>query len=238
MKIAFISDIHANVIALKEVLKDIKTQNVDQIICLGDLVGYATYPNEVIDLIREKNIFTIQGNYDESTGEELMACGCDYDNPKDAENANRSLFWTQDKVSDDNKEWLKKLPKEKKINIEGWNLYLVHGSPRRNNEYLYPENKSVKEIAKEYNFDILLNGHTHLPYFKVINRKYIANAGSAGKPKHGNPRASYIILDIKKNNLNFINREVKYDQEKVAKAIETEKGLPNKFAEIFRTGKG
>ena len=237
MKIAFITDIHANVIALKEVFKDIDKQNVDKTICLGDLVGYATYPNEVINLIREKDIFTIQGNYDESTGKELMACGCDYDTQKDAENANRSLFWTQEEVSEDNKKWLANLAVEKRMKVEGWDLYLVHGSPRKNNEYLYKDSNAVKEIAKEYDFDILLNGHTHLPYFKVIDGKYIVNAGSAGKPKHGNPRATYVILDLNKNSIDFISREVEYNYEKTAKAIEAEDALPDEFAQLFRTGK-
>ncbi|MGM0437427.1 MAG: metallophosphoesterase family protein [Bacillota bacterium] len=236
MKIAFISDIHANIFALKKVLKDIKKQNVDKIICLGDLVGYAPYPNEVINLIKKENIFTIQGNYDESTGEELMACGCDYDTQKETENANKSLFWTQEEVSEENKQWLAELPKEKKMNIEGWNLYLVHGSPRKNNEYLYADSEEVKEIAEKFKFDVLLSGHTHLPYFKVINGKYIANAGSAGKPKHGNPGATYIILNIKKDSIDFISREVEYDQEKIARAIENNKILPNDFANLFRNG--
>ena len=236
MKIAFIADIHANIFALKKVLQDIEKQNVDKIICLGDLVGYAPYPNEVINLIKEKNILTIQGNYDESTGEELMVCGCDYESQKETENANKSLFWTQEEVSEENKKWLAELPKEKKIEIEGWNLYLVHGSPRKNNEYLYADSKEVKEIAKNFEFDVLLSGHTHLPYFKVINEKYIVNAGSAGKPKHGNPRATYVILDIKKDSIDYTDREVKYNEEKIATAIENNEILPNDFAELFRNG--
>jgi len=236
MKIAFISDIHANIFALRKVLNDIEKQSVDKTICLGDLVGYAPYPNEVINLVRERDIFTIQGNYDESTGEELMACGCDYDTKKETENANKSLFWTQEEVSEDNKEWLAELPKEKKMNIEGWNLYLVHGSPRKNNEYLYADSEKVKEISQKYDFDILLSGHIHLPYFKVINKKYIVNAGSAGKPKHGNPRATYIILDIKKDSIDFISREVEYNEEKIAKAVENNEVLPDDFAPLFRNG--
>lgn len=236
MKIAFISDIHANIFALKKVLEDIKKQNVDKIICLGDLVGYAPYPNEVIDLIKENNILTIQGNYDESTGEELMVCGCDYGSQKETENANKSLFWTQEEVNEENKKWLAELPKEKKMEIEGWNLYLVHGSPRKNNEYLYADSEEVKEIADNFEFDILLSGHTHLPYFKVINGKYIVNAGSAGKPKHGNPRATYVILNIKKDSIDFTNREVKYNEEKIAKAVENNEILPNDFAQLFRNG--
>ena len=238
MRIAFISDIHANIFALKKVIRDIDNQNVDRIICLGDLVGYATYPNEVINLIREKDIMTIQGNYDQSTGEDMRECGCDYETDEAMERASRSLFWTQDEVTEDNKEWLRNLPENKRLEINGWDLLLVHGSPRQNNEYLYPDNEAINDIIDEYQFDILISGHIHLPYFKVNNDRYIVNAGSAGKPKHGNPRATYVILDIEENEIDFYSREVEYDHEKIATEIENESGMPDEFAELFRNGRG
>lgn len=239
MKIAFISDIHANIFALREVLSDIEKQNVDRVICLGDLVGYATFPNEVINLIRKNNILTIQGNYDQSTGEELMECGCDYKTQEALERASRSLFWTQDEVTAENKKWLKDLPENKHLEIEGWNLFLVHGSPRKNNEYLYPGKiDTIKQITAKYNFDILVSGHIHQPYFKVFNDKYIVNAGSAGKPKHGSPRATYIIMDLYKDGFDYFTREVEYNYEKTAGEIEKEPEMPDQFATLFRNGQG
>lgn len=238
MKIAVMADVHANINALREVLKDIEGQDVDRIICLGDLVGYATFPNEVINLIRENDILTIQGNYDESVAEDLMACGCDYDDAKKMEQAGMSLFWHQEHVTPTNKEWLKNLPKEKRLEIEGRDVYLVHGSPRKNNEYLKRDNEAIYEILDEYDFDILLCGHTHKPYFKAIGDRYVVNAGSAGKPKHGNPRATYIILDIKAKDIDFISREVEYNFEETASAIELEPEMPSAFADLFRKGNG
>lgn len=237
MKIAIIADIHANIYALESVLQDIEAQKVDQTICVGDLVGYATFPNEVINLIREKGILTIQGNYDESVAEDLLACGCDYKDRKKMEMAGMSLVWTQETVSLENKEWLKNLPKEYRMEIEGKDVYIVHGSPRKNNEYLYAENEAILEILDEYAFDILICGHTHKPYIKNIEGRLIVNAGSAGKPKHGNPRATYVILDITKNGIDFVSREVEYEFEKTAHAIEAEPEMPSEFADLFREGK-
>lgn len=238
MRLAILADVHANIFALEEVLKDIETQNVDQTICVGDLVGYATYPNEVIDLIRKKEILTIQGNYDESVAEDLLACGCDYKDAKKMEMAGMSLVWSQDTVTPDNKEWLKNLPKEDRMEIAGKDVYLVHGSPRKNNEYLYAENDAIYDIVKGYDFDILICGHTHKPYIKVVGDRCIVNAGSAGKPKHGNPRATYVILEITGKSVDFTCREVEYDFEKTATAIEAEKGMPSEFADLFRKGNG
>ncbi|AZR73185.1 YfcE family phosphodiesterase [Anoxybacter fermentans] len=238
MRLAVIADIHANIYALEEVLKDIETQKVDKIICVGDLVGYATFPNEVINLIRKKEILTIQGNYDESVAEDLLACGCDYKDPKDLERAGMSLVWSQENVTPENKEWLKNLPKEYRMKIEGKDVYIVHGSPRKNNEYLYADNEAIFEILDQYSFDILICGHTHKPYFKVVDNRCIVNAGSVGKSKHGNPRATYVILDITRDSIDYISREVEYNFEKTASAIEKEPGMPSEFADLFRKGIG
>lgn len=238
IKLAIIADIHANIYALQEVLKDIEKQDVDQTICVGDLVGYATFPNEVIDLIRASEILTIQGNYDESVAEDLLVCGCDYKDPKKMEQAAHSLIWTQETVTSENKEWLENLPKEYRMTIAGKEVYLVHGSPRKNNEYLYRDNQAIDEILQQYQFDILICGHTHKPYFKVANNRYIINAGSAGKPKHGNPHATYVIIEITESHIDFISREVEYDFEKIATAIESERDMPNEFADLFRKGIG
>lgn len=238
MRLAILADVHANIFALEKVLRDIEIQKVDQTICVGDLVGYATYPNEVIDLIRKNKILTIQGNYDESVAEDLLACGCDYKDVKKMEMAGMSLVWSQDTVTLDNKEWLKNLPKEYRMEIAGKDVYFAHGSPRKNNEYLYAESDAIYDILEEYDFDILICGHTHKPYIKVVGDRCIVNAGSAGKPKHGNPRATYVILEITEKSVDFISREVEYDFEKTAAAIEAEADMPSEFADLFRKGNG
>lgn len=236
MRIAVIADIHSNIFSLNKVLLDIDNRNADMIVCIGDLVGYATYPNQVIDTIRENRIMTVKGNYDEAVGEELMVCGCDYPDPKDAENAEISLNWTIDNTREDNKAFLRNLPKEVKITFEGKTILFVHGSPRKINEYLKENSKEAKEVMSEFEADILVCGHTHKPYYKMYGSKLLINAGSAGKPKTGTPKANYIIMDLYGNDVKVEIYEVEYDYESVAKAIE-ESGLPQEFAEIIRTGK-
>lgn len=235
MKIAFISDIHANIYALEEVLRDIEAKGIDNIYCLGDLVGYMPFPNQVIEMIRDRNIPTVQGNYDESVGEDLLVCGCDYKNPRDMELASRSLLWTQKNTSIANKEYLKNLPGKIALDIEGKHVLLVHGSPRKNNEYLHENSQELRDITAQYKFDLLVCGHTHIPYYKVLSGKHILNAGSVGKPKHMSPHATYVIVDITEDGIKAEIIEVPYDYEKTAKAIE-ESPLPDEFAQLIRKG--
>lgn len=236
MRIAVITDIHSNIFSLNEVLLDIDNRNADLIVCLGDLVGYATYPNEVIDTIRENRILTIKGNYDEAVGEELMVCGCDYPDPKDVENAGLSLNWTIDETREDNKEFLKSLPMEATMNFGGKSIKFVHGSPRRINEYLKENSTEAQEVMAAFEEDILVCGHTHKPYYKMYGAKMLINAGSAGKPKTGTPKANYVVIDLYGENTELEIYEVDYEYERTAKAIE-EMGLPQEFADIIRTGK-
>ncbi|HYE83963.1 MAG TPA: metallophosphoesterase family protein [Clostridia bacterium] len=236
MRIAVIADIHSNIFSLNEVLLDIDNRNADLVVCMGDLVGYATYPNEVIDTIRENRILTIKGNYDEAVGEELMVCGCDYPDPKDAENAGISLNWTIDETREDNKEFLKSLPMEVKLSFEGKTVRFVHGSPRKINEYLRENSAEAEEVMSGLEEDILVCGHTHKPYYRKYGNKLLVNAGSAGKPKTGAPKANYVIIDLKGTAAETEIYEVEYEYEKTARAIE-EMGLPQEFADIIRTGK-
>ena len=235
MRIAVIADIHSNVLALESVLKDIKEKSIDLTVCLGDLVGYCTFPNEVINLIRDNNILTIKGNYDEAVGEELMVCGCNYPDPKDAENAGLSLNWSIDNVSDKNKRFLRELPDELRLTFKGKSILFVHGSPKLINEYLNEDSEEAREIMGCLTDDVLVCGHTHKPYYKRYGDKILINAGSVGKPKTGNPNANYVIMDVTED-IKVEIIEVLYDFEKIASAIE-ENELPVEFANIIRTCK-
>lgn len=237
MKVAIISDIHANVIALKAVLKDIEEQHVDSIYCLGDLVGYAPFPNEVIDFIKEMNIPTVMGNYDDGIGYQRFICGCDYKDAEAEALGHQSIAWTKRHTSEENKEFLRNLPKEIKVNIAGKRLLLVHGSPNRLNEYVTEEISEdyARELITLAGTDILICGHTHLPFTMVLKDKLLINVGSVGKPKHGDPHAIYALISIERDvKVDF--RKVRYDYEATAMAIEASE-LPNEFAQIIRTGK-
>ena len=164
MKIAVISDIHSNIYALDKVIDDIKSKNVDMVVCTGDLVGYGTRPNEVIHKMKEEKILTIMGNYDDAIGNLKIVCGCDYPDPKDAEKAGLSMHFTSQETTDENKKYLRNLPKEAIFTFNNKTIRFVHGSTRVINEYLKENSKEAEEVMNELVEDILVCGHTHIPY--------------------------------------------------------------------------
>ena len=244
MKIAVISDIHSNIYALDAVLADIETKDVDMTVCTGDLVGYGTKPNEVIETLKKNKILTIMGNYDDAIGNLKIVCGCDYPDPKDAEKAGLSMHFTGQTTTNENKEYLRNLPKQLIFTFDKKTIRFVHGSTRLINEYLKENSKEADEVMSELVEDILVCGHTHIPYVKYYGEKLLVNAGSVGKPKTGNPNANYVIIDIKNedeiaktpSSVEVEIIEVKYDFERIANEIEENEILPNDFARLIREG--
>jgi predicted phosphodiesterase len=253
MKIALFSDIHANIDALRPVLDDIYARQPDAVYCLGDLVGYAPYPNEVIELIRSKGIPVIAGNYDQGVGLYSDDCGCAYKTDEDESRGVDSITFTNRMITKENRAYLRSLPAHLRlefgVNGNPWNLLLVHGSPRKINEYLFEDRaeKSLLRMMKNADAHIIAFGHTHKPYHKKIEDedgsfRHAINIGSVGKPKDGDPRACYVMLewdnDLNLNdpvNLKVDFIRVEYDVEKAAKAVE-ESLLPNPFADMLRNG--
>ncbi len=236
-KLALIADIHGNHLALQAVLDDIRKRSVDAVYCLGDLVGYAPFPNEAIKIIQKEGIPTVIGNYDDGVGFDRLGCGCDFPNETARLNGEQSLAWTKAHLSETNKEFLRSLPKEIIIEAEGYNTLLVHGSPRALNEYILEDTAEqiLNEIFQQTTADVLVVGHTHKPFYRIFNGRHIINAGSVGRPKHGDPNALYCMLTLgEKLDIEF--PKVPYDTEAVAGAI-LAAGLPAVFADLVRTGK-
>jgi putative phosphoesterase len=236
MKLAIISDIHANLHALQAVWEDLEEQNPDAVYCLGDLVGYGAHPNETIEFIRTRQIPTIMGNYDEGVGFDMHDCGCAYKDPDQDRLGKQSLRWTQEQTSQKNKAYLQSLPMQIRFEQDRFGLMLVHGSPRKMNEYLYEDRPvaTFERIVKVAGADILLFGHTHLPYMKRVSGTIFVNCGSVGKPKDGNPDAGYVILSTgRKTGVEF--RRVPYDVAAAAQAIRNS-SLPHQFAGMLESG--
>lgn len=253
MKIALFSDIHANLPALEAALQDIDQRKPDAIYCLGDLVGYNIWPNEVIQTIRERNIPTIAGNYDFGIGRMSNDCGCAYKTQGDKDMGAISIAYTNSIMQPEARQYLRTLPAhiriEFQLNEDKFNLLLVHGSPRKINEYLFEdrEEKSLLRIMEQADADILCFGHTHKPYHRILNSgtedqnhfRHAINIGSVGKPKDGDTRGGYVMLHIMENTdmlhpelqVEFIRFE--YDVEKAAKAVE-DSPLPNEYADMLR----
>jgi putative phosphoesterase len=236
MRIAIISDIHGNLPALETVLADIRSKAPDAVYCLGDLVGYGAFPNEVTARIRSEGIPTIMGNYDDGVGFERDGCGCAYKDPIEKALGDRSLAWTKARVTAENKAYLRSLAAQIRFEAAGKRVLLVHGSPRRINEYLFEDRplSSFQRLAASSEAAIIVFGHTHRPYTKLVDGVLFVNAGSVGKPKDGDWRACYVMLEAGGDPaVQFIRLE--YDVGRAAKAVrETE--LPNEFADDIERG--
>lgn len=230
MKIAIIADVHSNLEALEGVLKDISNKDVDDIICLGDIVGYGANPNEVIELIKKKNIKCLKGNHDLNavTLEKL-----DWFN----DFAKEALKWTNKVLTEENKQFLKELPETLELKDKN-KLLAFHGSHEDHlYGYIYPTNDEdqIKDMIEENKVDIIASGHTHLPDLKKFELKIFLNPGSVGQPRNNNPKAQYAILDL--NNLNFVSFEqVEYDIDTASKKI-IQVGLPRFLAERLYLGR-
>jgi putative phosphoesterase len=229
MRIAIFSDVHANLPALDAVLAHIHAQAVDAVYCLGDLVGYAPFPNEVTERIRREQIPTIMGNYDDGVGFERDECGCAYREADEKKRGDQSLAWTKAHVTADHKAFLRTLPHEIRFEADGKRVLLVHGSPRKINEYLFEDRpvSSFQRLAAASNADIIVYGHTHKPYTKLVDNVLFVNVGSVGKPKDGDWRACYAILDTQAPGVQFVRLE--YDITHVTNAIRQSE-LPGEFA--------
>jgi putative phosphoesterase len=236
MQIAVISDIHANLQALQAVWEDLQGCKPDQVYCLGDLVGYGANPNEVVQFIRERDIPTLMGNYDEGVGFDMNDCGCVYKEPEQEARGHASLLWTRHHTADENKRFLRSLPMQLRLGDRKPRALMVHGSPRRINEYLYEDRPraTFERLARVAGAEVLLFGHTHLPYAKTVAGMLFVNTGSVGKPKDGNPRAGYVLLRLgRRPRVEF--RRVEYDIEAAARAIR-ETDLPHEFALELESG--
>ena len=238
-RIAILSDLHANGAATEAVLAAIVAESPDAVYCLGDLVGYGARPNETIELIRARDIPTIMGNYDDGVGFDRDDCGCAYKDPQERERGQASLYWTRAETTAENKAYLRTLAGELRVEIEGFRVRFVHGSPRRINEYLYEDRdpRSLERIAGQAECDLLIFGHTHIPWSKVIAGVSFVNTGSVGKPKDGDPRACWVLITLDRDQAPLIEfRRTDYDVASMAEAIRAADGLPDQFAIDIETG--
>ncbi len=210
--LALISDIHGNLPALKIVLEQI--EDADLILCAGDLVGYNPWPNEVIWEIRRRNIPCIRGNHDRA----VVMNDYSYFNRYAA----IAAMWTREQLSSENMKYLISLRDSLVLEYEGHRIAMHHGAPFDEDYYVYPE-EANEELLDYDNADILILGHTHVPFVKMFGKRVIINPGSVGQPRDGDPRASYALVDIKKRKYEIIR--VQYPIQEVYDKI-MEENLP------------
>jgi len=241
LKYAIISDIHANLQALTAVLEQIDVIGVDQIVCLGDVVGYNGNPNECVEMVREREIPTICGNHD------AVACGAVEPwgfNPV----ALAAALWTRENLKAVNLEWLQGLPNTKSFE----NFLAVHGSPTDRDTYMfsYEDVAPHIEFLREQDVSLCFFGHTHCPgifsaetthvldsasRFKLkLGEIFLINPGSVGQPRDGDPRAAFGLYDSERAEYELVR--VPYPIKMAADKV-VEMGLPPFLAERLSLGR-
>lgn len=190
MRIAILSDVHSNLPALEAVLADVESVGVDVRYVLGDLVGYAPWPNEVVERLQAEQIPVVMGNYDDGTGFERDECGCAHVDPTEKALGDRSFEWTKAHTSDANKTFLRSLAASIPVEADGHRLLLVHGSPRRMNEYLFEDkpDATFARIAAGTDADVIVCGHTHRPTTRPS-----ARPGSSTSARPANRRTAILV---------------------------------------------
>jgi putative phosphoesterase len=239
MRIALFSDIHANLPAFQAILEDLDEQSPDAVYCLGDLIGYNVWPNEVIAEIRRRGIATLAGNHDLKV-ENLITTPQSLSEP--------GKKYAYHLVEQHHREYLLTLPAHIKLEFkqgsEKLNIVMAHGSTRSVDEYTLfdTEEKQILQMMEEANADLLFVGHSHKPYHRILESsagvfKHVINLGSVGKPKDGDSRACYVILTIDKSSSISDPESVKAEFRRVAYGLDLatkgilESPLPDEFAQ-------
>lgn len=230
VKIALISDIHANLPALEAVLNDATIRGATLFLNAGDSIGYGPFPNDVITLLRSRHVLSVIGNYDISilskkwkkrsvSGQKRMA-----------------MRWAYDNLSRENRSWLEKLPRCLHLPIRGVSLMVTHGSPESVTEYLDDGTPEVrlKEIARTGGVNIMITGHSHRSAARQVDGVWFINAGSVGRAEDGDPRASYALLQLEPFSIMHIR--IPYEIDRTITALRHH-NLPDSFSRIIREGR-
>jgi len=246
MRYALLSDVHANLPALDAVLADVDRRgDVRAVYHLGDLVGYSSNPNEVVARLRERAVTGVAGNYDSTVATDYKHCGCRSESPRQEALAHASYEWTRAHVSPATKAFLGGLPfrldlKPRGGHTAGPTVTLVHATPASNLVYVTEDRPDafLTKMAQQAGLkpgDVLCFGHTHKPWHRVVDGVHFVNTGSVGRPKDGDWRAGYVLLDAGDGEPRAEFVRVAYDVEAAARGV-LAAGLPEEFADFLRTG--
>ncbi len=226
MRIAAISDIHANLPALRAVLDDIAKIGADAIYCAGDVVGRGPHPNETVELLRSLEIPTVQGNWDEAVGMDREQTGAAWDSVEAEATGDASMRWTASVMLEEHRSWLRQLPKTMRLDVAGRSMYVFHGSPIRENEYLWADRPSrvLARIASDEADDLFCFGHTHEAFHRAVGQSHFVACGSVGCGTEGDARARYAVVYIGDPEIAIGFRSVDYDHLSVVRDM-TAQGL-------------
>lgn len=238
-KIALIGGIYSNYLALQETIRDARLRRVDAICCLGDLGAFGPCPDRTCEILRENDIPVVQGNYDNSIGNNLHDCQCGYTDPRDNYFAKISYDYTYANTNEEHKRWMKELPEEIRLQMGKYWVLLCHGSPRKMNEFLWESTTPthfLEKLCYDYETDIICGTHTGIHWQRELsNDKYFVNVGVIGRPENnGETRVGYMLLEIN-GKPDFTYIPVDYDFQRLAREMHQEK-LPKEFVETILSG--
>jgi len=229
LRIAIISDIHSNLDAIQTVIANLPTY--DELLCLGDIVGYGPQPNEVIEQVQHlKPAAVLMGNHDYA-----VVTG---DTSGFSAHATVAVDWTRQHITEQNQHYLSKLPPSTKLDLSGVPLALFHGSPSDPlTEYIFPgiPERMARKLIQAGGAPLVFLGHTHMPMVYSFQGEMLANPGSVGQPRDGDPRASFALLTISNGRFSFHISRVEYDIDSVASKIHRA-GLPEFLANRLYVG--
>jgi len=240
-RIACFGGVYNNYLALEVAIYDAKSRGVDGLYCLGDMGAFGPHPDRVFPLLLENNVTCVQGNYDDSIGNELDNCQCGYTDPRDNYFAQISYDYTLANTSVENRRFLRELPKEIRFELGPLNVLLCHGSPRKTNEFLWESTTSthfLSSLAREYAADAIVTTHTGIKWRRDLpDSRHFVNVGVLGRPENdGQTNVWYTILGHSNDagfHAEFI--PIQYDHQRLAKEMQSER-LPSEFVETVKAG--
>ena len=239
-RIACFGGIYSNHLALAEAIADALCRGANQIVCLGDFGGFGPNPNRSLELLRDNNILCIQGNYDNSIGNQLDDCQCGYTDPQDNHFAQISYDYTLQNTDADHRRWMQALPESHRLELGPLKVLLSHGSPRKMNEFLWESTTStqfLEHLAAEYQTDLMLTTHTGYKWHRPLSQnRHLINVGVLGRPENdGQTNVWYTLLEHNRSGLKVDFIPVVYDHQELANEMKQEQ-LPEEFIRTIQTG--
>lgn len=239
--IALFGGVYSNWLALEATLEDAARAGAEAVYCLGDLGAFGPHPDRSCEIVREAGIPVVQGNYDHSLGHDLDDCRCGYTDPRDNWFAALSYRYTYARTSPHHRAWMRDLPQALRLRLGSCRVFLCHGSPRKQNEFLWETAASdhfLERLCDQADADVLAVSHTGLPWTRRLpSGRRVINVGAIGRPANdGDPRVLYALLRLDEEGEPAIEwRRVTYDHERLATEMRAER-LPAEFIETILTG--
>jgi predicted phosphodiesterase len=238
-RIAVFGGIYNNYLALEAALHDVRRRGAEAVYCLGDMGAFGPHPDRVFPLLHEHGVLCVQGNYDNSIGNELPDCQCGYTDPRDNHFARLSYAYTLEKTGAANRAWLRRLPGQRRLRLGRHRLLLCHGSPRRMNEFLWESTTPdhfLDHLLRGHDADAVLATHTGIKWHRPLTAdRHFVNVGVLGRPENdGRTCVWYALLETGPAlTVEFV--PVAYDHHRLAREMRAER-LPEEFVATVLTG--